>query len=219
MRTPIRRMGEWILINPSFSFIFCLTAVFNFSANAQLAGQLPVNLKTFKARAENNNRVKVFWTTEYERNNAYFDIERSVDGVYFISVGRVAGSNNNGILTNYIYYDLQALPGISFYRLRQVDTDLKFSFSPVERVRNATNSNAVDMYPNPVNAGLFTINLLKNVEGNIEVMVYDLLGRLQLKQQFSDKNTLTIIHHLSAGLYTVKITAKEFVESKHLVVQ
>ncbi|MEO6254909.1 MAG: T9SS type A sorting domain-containing protein [Ferruginibacter sp.] len=211
---------NWVLTNLKLIFPACLAVLFAFSVNAQTPqGQLPVNLKTFKARAEENNKVKVFWTTAYEKDNAYFDIERSSDGVNFTPVGRVPGINNNGILTDYIFYDLHSMKGISFYRLKQVDVDMKYSYSPIERVRNFDTDNSIDVFPNPVAGTEFKIDLLTKIPGTIDVLLFDQSGRLQLKQQFSNDNVLTINHHLSAGLYTIRITAKEFNATRKLVIE
>ncbi|MEO6540676.1 MAG: hypothetical protein ABIN74_06795, partial [Ferruginibacter sp.] len=184
---------KWGLHNLKLIIIACLAVLFAFSAGAQapLPGQLPVNLKIFKARAEENNKVKVFWTTAYEKDNAYFDIERSSDGVNFTPVGRVPGKNSNGILTDYIFIDFQSMKGISFYRLKQVDEDTKYSYSPIERVRNSDTDVSVDIFPNPVQGAEFKIDLYTKIPGTIEVLVYDQSGRLQLKQQFSNDNVLT----------------------------
>ena len=201
------------------NFVISLFVLITFSANAQLPGQLPVNLKTFKARAENNNKVKIFWTTEYEKDNGHFDIELSADGVLFFVVGKVPGVNHNGSLTDYVFYDHHAVKGISFYRLKQVDVDGKYNYSAIERVRNSGTDNASDMYPNPAPGNEFKINLLKNCPGYINIVIYDLSGRLQWQQSFSNSNTLTINHHLATGLYTVKIQAKDFTETKQLIIQ
>lgn len=211
---------NWVLTNLKLIFITCLVFLFVFSAKAQTpAGQLPVNLKTFKARAENNNKVKVFWTTAYEKDNGYFDIERSANGVNFTMVGRIPGVNHSGILTDYTFYDNNSLKGISFYRLKQVDVDGKFSYSPIERVRNSETDHSVDVYPNPSVGREFKINLLKNVPGSIDVTVFDLSGRLKLQQQFNDNNTITITHNLAAGTYHIKISGKEFTETRKLIIQ
>ncbi len=199
--------------------IIFITLLFTYSAAAQLAGQLPVNLKTFKARSEINNKVKVFWTTEYEKDNAYFDIERSADAVNFTYVGKVPGVNYHGHLTDYIFCDLFPLKAISYYRLKQVDVDGKFNYSPIERVKISDTDNSFDIFPNPPAGREFKIDLLKHVAGNINVMVFDATGSLRLHEQFASNSTLTVIHNFPAGIYTVKITGKEFNAAKKLVLQ
>ena len=212
-------VGKCVIINPKFYFIVSFIVLFACSACAQVSGQLPVNLKAFKAMAETNKNVKIFWTTEYEKDNAYFEIERSADGVNFITVGRLPGLNRHGILTDYYYYDYNALSGVSYYRLKQVDVDLKYSFSSIERVRNAETVNSVDVYPNPSFMKEFKINLLKNTTGNINVMVFDQSGRCCLKLQIRDNNTITVKHQLPAGIYNIKISGKELDETKTLLVE
>jgi len=199
--------------------ILALITLFTCTAEAQLPGQLPVNLKAFKARAETRNKVKIFWTTEYEKDNGYFDIERSVDGINFTKTGRIPGMNNNGLLTDYYYYDLNAMKGISFYRLKQVDIDGKFSYSPIERVNNSETDNSFDVYPNPATGNSFKINLLKNTSAGTELLVFDQAGRLQLKQELSNSNTINIQHRLPAGMYTIKVNDKDINTTKKLVIQ
>jgi trimeric autotransporter adhesin len=200
-------------------FIFCLVILLTVSVRAQLPGQLPVNLKAFKAALVSPAKVKVFWTTEYEKNNAFFNIERSANGTSFSSVGKVAGVNQNGVLTDYIFYDNNPLTGVSFYRLKQVDIDSNFNYSPIARVKNTGAENTtVDVFPNPATVGFFKIDLFKTAPGNIDVQVYDMAGRLQLQQQFNSNNII-IPHHLPAGMYVVKISGKAFTATKKLLVQ
>lgn len=210
---------KWVLTKLKLHLIFSLAVLFSFSANAQLPGQLPVNLKAFKARAETNNKVKVCWTTEYEKDNGYFDIDRSADGINFTKAGRVMGVNNNGILTDYTFYDIHSMKGISFYRLKQVDVDGNFSYSPIERVKNSETDNSFDVYPNPASGNAFNINVFKNITAGIEILVYDNSGRLQLKQQCNNNNTITINHHLAAGTYSIKLNDKAYEVTKKLLIQ
>lgn len=212
---------QWILSGLKLIFITGLFSVISLSSKAQLPGQLPVNLKTFKVKVENNTRVKIFWTTLYEKDNGYFEIERSSDGVNFNTVARITGINLYGITTDYIFFDSLPLKGISFYRLKQRDLvyDDKFSYSPIEKVKFAEAEISFDIFPNPAPGFEFKIDLLKNVPGNIDVMVFDQSGRLRLQQQFRNNNMVTIYHHLKPGLYNVKITCKEFTETRRIIIQ
>jgi hypothetical protein len=212
---------KWVLTSLKPVFITCLAVIFVFAADAQLPGQLPVNLNTFKARAESHNKVKVFWTTSYEKDNGHFDIERSADGVHFIMVGRVPGVNHSGVLTDYIFYDNNALKSNSYYRLKQVDIDQAFSYSPIVRVKNPESDVSFDIYPNPAPGGEFKIDLFKDMVGKVDVLVFDLSGRLQLQQQYSNSNsnTISIKHQLLPGIYSVKVNSKEFTATRQLVIR
>jgi len=212
---------KWILSGLKLIFITGLFSLISLSSKSQLPGQLPVNLKTFKVKAENNTRVKIFWTSLYEKDNGYFEIQRSSDGVNFKTVARIAGVNLYGISTDYIFFDSLPLKGISFYRLKQLDIvyNDRFSYSPIEKVRCAEAEISFDIFPNPAPGTEFKISLLKNVPGNIDVMVFDQSGKLRLQQQFSNNNSVTVYHQLKAGLYNVKITCKEFTETRKIIIQ
>jgi len=94
---------------------------------------LPVNLIHFAA-AQVNGNVKLDWTTASEINNDYFVIESSVDAVNFEEVTRLSGAGNSNVILNYRAFDNAPHPGVSYYRLKQVDYDGKFLLSNIEVV-------------------------------------------------------------------------------------
>ena len=89
------------------------------------------------------------WSTASEQNNAYFNVERSADGVSFSAIGKVNGAINSSSTLNYSFTDNSPLAGKNFYRLRQVDLDGQFALSSIVSVNMSVNS-TVSLYPNPV---------------------------------------------------------------------
>lgn len=94
---------------------------------------LPIELTSFTARPENFG-VILRWTTASERNNAYFEVERSTDLINFEPIARVAGAGNSFQTLDYEAFDSDPHMGTSYYRLRQVDGDGSESWSEVESV-------------------------------------------------------------------------------------
>lgn len=108
---------------------------------------LPVELVNFYAVAEKAINL-LQWVTSSEENCDYFEIQRSPDGLQFYSIGKMTGNGTTKIRNEYTYKDQTPLPGISYYRLRQVDTDLKYTFSEVISVEREINMASI--FPNPV---------------------------------------------------------------------
>ena len=75
-----------ITLQNSVNFIGATTARTSFSpfTIGSVTDALPVELTNFSA-AKNGNAVNLKWTTASEQNNAYFNVERSADGVSFSS--------------------------------------------------------------------------------------------------------------------------------------
>src|SRR5690606_27584493 len=99
---------------------------------------LRVNLVSFTANRLNETSVRHNWRTAGEENNDRFEIERSTDGINFITVGEVAGNGTTNTPLSYLFEDrnANALTPVLYYRLKQVDYNGAFEYSPIARVAN-----------------------------------------------------------------------------------
>ena len=107
---------------------------------------LPLRLVTFTANKEGSYNI-LKWTTSQEMNAAYTSIERSSNGNEFIGIGRIS-ANNNLLTSQYSFIDANPLPAVSYYRLKFIDKDGRYEYSPVRIVKN-NKGFAVSIYPNP----------------------------------------------------------------------
>ncbi len=177
-----------------------------------MGGALPVELITFNAEVLGDKKVKLSWQTASEKNNDYFTLERSVDGIAFEEIATVNGAGNSSSLNDYTYIDEHPLEGISYYRLKQTDLNGAFEyFAPVavniEITRQALHISSVG--PNPFTTQ-FKIEYTPAISGIVHITMYDLQGRLimQTTQQavpglnqfaFDDTNDL------ESGTYILQI--------------
>ena len=84
-----------------------------------------------------------------------------------------------------------------YYRLRQVDTDGTFSYSPVRSVVLTGAVAGLSLYPNPSHGGAAT---LTGARPGTTVTVYDALGREVLSAPADAVGTAALV--LPAGLPT-----------------
>ncbi|THU40192.1 T9SS type A sorting domain-containing protein [Niastella caeni] len=80
------------------------------------------------------------------------------------------------------------------------------------------NENAFSLYPNPANAGRFTI-LLPEITENAVVKIYDNLGRMVYVKIAKGGNRIAIDAQLKTGLYHVRINSKGLIFTKKLIVK
>src|SRR5205085_11715280 len=65
---------------------------------------LPVELIAFKGELF-HSKVGLSWTTASEKNNSYFTVMKSADGIVYEELGRVSGSGNSSIMNEYFMDD------------------------------------------------------------------------------------------------------------------
>lgn len=121
---------------------------------------LPVKLVNFDVAKTIGNHVQLSWVTSTEINMLRYDIESSINGVAFNKAGTVTAKGNN-FSTQYTFKDVDGnKTGTRFYRLKMVNNDATFSYSPVKSIRlSETETALIIISPNPaVNTLNITVN-------------------------------------------------------------
>jgi hypothetical protein len=108
---------------------------------------LPLTLLSFSANL-NNNTVYLNWSTGTEINTDHFEIEKSADGIHFLAFQQVAAAGGISLTQKYIATDPNPSYDDTYYRLKMVDKDGKFTYSPVVHISKHNGEKPV-IYPNP----------------------------------------------------------------------
>ena len=192
--------------------VFTATAqnVQNFSPFTMLTQvNLPVELKSFVGRVEGNN-ARLFWETATEINNAGFEIEKSTNQTAFSKIGFVKGVGNSVQLNTYNFVD-NAFEKTAYYRLKQLDMDGKFSYSPVIALQKLGLKNNMKIYPNPLsNQSTLNIDFAQNVSENASVSVFESNGKLIYQKNVEGQDATQInVNDWSRGFYLIRLTTNE----------
>ncbi len=196
---------------------------------------LPVELTTFEARRD-REAVALSWQTVGETNNAGFFIERRVptrrdkrqsgerEDETWQQLGFVEGRGTTTVPQAYRFEDT-ALPFEAttlLYRLRQIDFDGAFEYSPeVEVLLEAPKAFALEAaYPNPFNPTT-TIRYALPAESEVRLAVYDVLGRevavlLDGRQAAGRHAVVWEAGGLSSGVYFYRIVAGQFSQARRV---
>ena len=162
---------------------------------------LPFELVSFTGKnTEGGN--KLTWTTASEKNNAGFEIQRSLDGKTFENIGFVKGIGSATTPSNYNFTDAAAT-GATYYRLRQLDFNGKAALSNIVAIEpNVKASTGLKVYPNPSNGSQILLELTANTEG---VIVTNAMGQTVFQQKTKRQSILQLnINDWANGLYFVK---------------
>ncbi|UOQ71473.1 T9SS type A sorting domain-containing protein [Hymenobacter cellulosilyticus] len=174
---------------------------------------LPVELTAFTARRQGLH-AQLDWTTASEKNNAYFDVERSRDGRVFERAGRIAGQGNSSTARNYQFVDANVsqygVPTL-YYRLRQLDQDQKAHHSVVRTVAvEGAKALLVSAWPNPSAGPGPHIRVEQPTDGPLTVLLTDATGRLlgeyRTHARVSDGLFAAETATLPSGVYLLRVT-------------
>ncbi|MDB5267267.1 MAG: C-terminal target protein [Hymenobacter sp.] len=165
---------------------------------------LPVELVSFTARAQ-GSAVALSWRTATEKNSQAFEVERSADGATFARIGTVAAAGSSSAPRTYELLDTKLPDNAAtlYYRLRQVDQDGTFNYSPVRSIVLKGAVAALSLYPNPTATGAAT---LTGAQPGTLVTVYDALGRPVLSAPADATGTAALLlpGGLPTGVYVVR---------------
>ena len=160
---------------------------------------MPVELTSFSANVMGKN-VRLEWTTATEKNNYGFEIERRNLENPWLKIGFVPGAGNSNSPKTYFFHDKNLFPGEFFYRLKQIDLNGQFEYSPSIKV-NLSSADEFELYqnyPNPFNPST-NISFSVPTESEVTIKIFDALG----------KELMTFVKgKFAAGTYTKRLDAK-----------
>jgi len=183
---------------------------------------LPVELLSFTTESMNGGAL-LKWVTASELNNSHFDIERSLDGSHFFKVGKVEGSGTTTIKQNYMFEDTQIdfQDGYTFYyRLKQVDFDGQFEYSPIVVVY-IDYAGLEKVWPGQFE-DVINIQLSETAYSTVLLRVFDLQGKIWLSEErslFKGLNELELsgLYECPAGIYVLEIVSDRIRAQKKLI--
>ncbi|UOQ64900.1 T9SS type A sorting domain-containing protein [Hymenobacter volaticus] len=175
---------------------------------------LPVQLVDFTAQLR-KRKVNLQWVTASEKNNRGFEVQRSQNGKQFSTVLFKEGHGTTSSRSTYEAIDEQPLPGVSYYRLKQIDNDGKFVYSPVVTVKSQ-NVTEVTAYPNPT-SGKLTISLpQEQVSAAVNIRITDLSGRIVKTLSLPATNEVDL-SELKAGTYLITVVTEHEQTTRRVV--
>jgi hypothetical protein len=172
---------------------------------------LPIKLLDFTVARQGNFSL-VSWTTAAEINSNYFEIERSTDGKTWISIGKTKALNISA-QSQYSFSDISPVKGNNYYRLKEVNMDGSYQYSPIRTLNFANGDDAVSVYPNPAKS---FFELFKNSTDMAPFEIADASGKIIRKGMLS--STIRI-DNLISGVYIASVYTKTGTKIVKVVVQ
>ncbi len=211
----VMMVDEWTPTGAGYTLSFGGTASLDCTV-------LPIELTDFYANyVPEEEVVDVYWNTASERNNDFYTLEKSYDGVNFVEFGVIDGAGTTNYETQYYVNDPENRTGVIYYRLKQTDFDGAFKYSKVISVNIFPElKNEMVLFPNPTKnttEAIFT----SSSDQTAYLIVSDSKGFLVENRAVNcikGSNSLDIdLTGKSQGIYFITITTNEYTLSNKLV--
>ena len=160
---------------------------------------LPVELTYLRGEMTEEGTL-LQWQTASEQNNKGFEIQRSTDDQEWKTLDFVSGNGTTAEVSNYTFTDREPFNGKNYYRLKQIDFDGKFEYSPIINIiTGEADRKTVSIFPNPIQ------NELNIIDGQGQATIYNVIG--QSVKSFSILQTPFLINtsDLPKGQYILRI--------------
>jgi hypothetical protein len=164
---------------------------------------LPLQLISFTGSRTNNANTLV-WKTDNEINTKEFILERSSDAIQF-TVVHTQPTTRSG---NYGYTDNAAPAGKNYYRLKTVDNDGSYMYSPIILL-NSSAISTVSIYPNPTTD---VVTISSNGLINTNAVVSDMNGRVLQTIRITATTTTVNMSGYANGIYLLQLQNGETIK-------
>ncbi|MEM6804648.1 MAG: SdrD B-like domain-containing protein, partial [Bacteroidota bacterium] len=183
----------------------------------------PVEWLEFEAKQSGSDAL-LHWSTATELNSASFEIERSIDGVFFEPIGSTLAAGTSLKEQAYTYVD-KGVRSLGYnklsYRIRQMDIDGSFEYSKVlELILTEENSFDMHIYPNPT-SDILNVSWTGS-EGIQHLEIRNAMGQLVYKE---DLKKVAGIHSQqlqidswTPGNYFIQISSEYHRETRSIIV-
>ncbi len=167
---------------------------------------LDVSLLNFTGTLVKDKSV-LTWTSENESNLLSYQVEKSLDGIHFVTVGTETALNKPGN-TAYTFNDPQKIVNTAFYRLKLLNkngSDYKYSkITSVYNTQRTFTISTVNPFKNSVKMNVFVPS-----QGVIEFNLRDISGNIVKKKTVqvymgNSQQTLDELYNLPPGIYILR---------------
>jgi hypothetical protein len=171
---------------------------------------LNVQFVEVKAVRTGDNATSITWKAAEDIQNKKYDIQKSIDGINYYTIGTVLPSGLSGV-QSYSFIDNDFTTARANYRIRQENIDGAFVLSTVANVQKSVlATDNVTVFPNPV-TDQTTVSIHNADKGRAIVEVVSTSGTVvsrsiyNLQQGFNQFN-ISQMENLPAGMYVLRIS-------------
>jgi hypothetical protein len=189
----------------------CIRRRYYFHLNGNCFITLPVKLEQFSGTMAGDKNV-LNWLVSGLQDLREFEVQRQTANGAFETIGIVNSSGQNNSQERFSFTDSRLISQRNFYRLKIINTDGRFTYSPVIQLQKRADASSIRIYPNPATDKI-TIEFKKNSTLGYQLKLYNITNQLVKETTFNGNNgtVLQILRgkEIGNGVYVLRIYDKD----------
>jgi len=174
------------------------------TTNVVFANTLPLKWGDAKAFRKYKTQ-QLEWITEQETMVSHFEVERSINGRDWSVILAHKNATNSDLLHTYNHTDKEYIPGVVYYRIKEVDKDGKSYYSAVLMVEADAGFNRIIAYPNPADKLLYVGNVEQSKLSTIQL--YSING--EKIKEWNKPQISYDVSNIPTGIYLLKVNTTD----------
>ncbi len=180
---------------------------------------LPLHLGSFTGVHHSGDNI-LSWMTLSEMNTASFMVQRSTDGIKFVTIATIPAAGNSSLPRNYTFTDNHFTSALNYYRLQMIDINGSYTFSSVIALRGQSSS-TISVSPNPF-SNIINVEIPSQTGGHSTLALLDGNGRSVLSKKLVLQSGTNVVAipvpaGTAPGLYVLRIEENNHVSFLKLI--
>lgn len=172
---------------------------------------LPVTWINLNAHIQDAN-IAVQFAVAAQQGITFYEIQKSIDGRNFISIGQLPALSAAGATQQYQWNDVQPNNGTNIYRIKSIGINGAISYSNTVRIEFTGKLPSITAYPNPVTDHRVYLNFKNYKAGLYTVTLMNATGAKVYRTNINHNGTNAIYlielpYALARGMYHTEITS------------
>ena len=167
---------------------------------------LQTTLTNFFAAKQNDETIKLTWTTENELANRLYTVQKSSDGKIFTDVNTIPSIDENTSVNYSSDYPISPTDRNKIYfRLKIVDQNGDLNYSEIRIVELDENKQKISLFPNP--SSNFVNLVFTNSINDLQTDIFAANGELIQRNYFTNTSLahINFQNKLASGVYFIKV--------------
>jgi hypothetical protein len=192
---------------------------FTLASSSGSNNSLPVELINFHVISKDGVN-EINWMTASEKDNDFFQIEKTTDGVSYQIIAEVDGAGNSTSVIRYQFNDLNS-ENKSCYRLKQFDFNGDFNYSET-KCAGINHQAGFTIKPSIIRDEDLTIELSNDSRSNTKLFITDVTGKIVFSKNLNEAINIIYNNEINfgaKGIYHVTLVSdNSTVHSNRVVV-